>query len=248
MFISMYVSSVSYCKMYVFSAWNLSYNANFVILTSQKNDSSHDLISPSKESKCWYKFLPVCTRTKTSVFFNWLTGRKVLYKNYIISIVFNVLWHSKFVWNFNCLSCPKKLQTNVGKYIFRQNNNAFAPATGPDNCKHQEWNTLLLALYCEFDSNALICRHAKCSRDSFCCKMSLPKDCLYSLIKSCNYACCISQLTKFHSINPLKPKLVKIIFKNPGRTSKKTQYFTSTKIDLLALFKETVAVRITQNP
>jgi hypothetical protein len=72
-------------------------------------------------------------------------------------------------------------------------------------------------------------------------KMLLPKDCLYSLIKSCNYACCISQLTKFHSINPLKPKLVKITFTNAGRTSKKTQYFTSTKL-LLALFKETVAV------
>jgi hypothetical protein len=32
-------------------------------------------------------------------------------------------------------------------------------------------------------------------------------------------------------INPLKPKLAKIIFKNSVRTAKKTQHFTITKIN-----------------
>jgi hypothetical protein len=40
----------------------------------------------------------------------------------------------------------------------------------------------------------------------------------------------------------LKPKLVKIIFKNSVRTAKKTQYFTITKINWLTLFKEIIAV------
>jgi hypothetical protein len=38
-------------------------------------------------------------------------------------------------------------------------------------------------------------------------------------------------------INPLKPKLVQIIFKNSVRTSKKTPHFTMTKINWLTLFK-----------
>jgi hypothetical protein len=37
--------------------------------------------------------------------------------------------------------------------------------------------------------------------------------------------------------NPLKPKLVKIIVKNSVRTSKRTQHFAITRIDLLMLFK-----------
>jgi hypothetical protein len=43
-------------------------------------------------------------------------------------------------------------------------------------------------------------------------------------------------------INPLKPKLVKIILKNSVRTSKKTQPVTITKINLLTLFKKIIAV------
>jgi hypothetical protein len=43
-------------------------------------------------------------------------------------------------------------------------------------------------------------------------------------------------------INPLKPKFVQIIFKNSVRTAKKTQLFTITKINLLTLFKEIIAV------
>jgi hypothetical protein len=41
--------------------------------------------------------------------------------------------------------------------------------------------------------------------------------------------------------NPLKPKLVEIIFKNSVRTAKKTQLFTITKINWLKLFKEIIA-------
>jgi len=37
--------------------------------------------------------------------------------------------------------------------------------------------------------------------------------------------------------NPLKPKLVQIIFKNSVRTSKRTPHFTITKINWLTLFK-----------
>jgi hypothetical protein len=45
-----------------------------------------------------------------------------------------------------------------------------------------------------------------------------------------------------YSIKPLKPKLIKIIFKELSRTSKKTQHFTITKINWLKLFKEIIAV------
>jgi hypothetical protein len=48
-----------------------------------------------------------------------------------------------------------------------------------------------------------------------------------------------SNLTAF---NPLKPKLVQIIYKNSERTAKKTQDFTITKINWLRLFKEIIAV------
>jgi hypothetical protein len=40
--------------------------------------------------------------------------------------------------------------------------------------------------------------------------------------------------------NPLKTKLVYILFKNPVRTSKRTPYFTTTKINWLTLFKEII--------
>jgi hypothetical protein len=39
------------------------------------------------------------------------------------------------------------------------------------------------------------------------------------------------------SINPLKPKLVRILFKYSVRTSKRTLHFTITKINWLTLFK-----------
>jgi hypothetical protein len=42
--------------------------------------------------------------------------------------------------------------------------------------------------------------------------------------------------------NPLKPKLVQIVFKNLVRTAKKTQLFTITKINMLMQFKEIIAV------
>jgi hypothetical protein len=38
-------------------------------------------------------------------------------------------------------------------------------------------------------------------------------------------------------INPLKPKLVYMLFKNSVRTSKRTPHFTITKINWLMLFK-----------
>jgi hypothetical protein len=44
------------------------------------------------------------------------------------------------------------------------------------------------------------------------------------------------------TIDPLRPKLVKIIFKNSVRTAKKTPHFTVTKINRLTLFKEIIAV------
>jgi hypothetical protein len=43
-------------------------------------------------------------------------------------------------------------------------------------------------------------------------------------------------------INPLKPKLLCIIFKHSVRTAKKTQLFTITKINWLTLIKEIIAV------
>jgi hypothetical protein len=44
------------------------------------------------------------------------------------------------------------------------------------------------------------------------------------------------------SVNPLKPELVQITFKNSVRTSKRTPNFTITKINRLMLFKEMIAV------
>jgi hypothetical protein len=42
--------------------------------------------------------------------------------------------------------------------------------------------------------------------------------------------------------NPLKTKLVYILFKNSVRTSKTTPHFTTTTNNLLMLFKEIIAV------
>jgi hypothetical protein len=44
------------------------------------------------------------------------------------------------------------------------------------------------------------------------------------------------------AINPLKPKLAYIIFKNSVRTAKKTPHFTITKINWSTLFKEIIVV------
>jgi hypothetical protein len=44
------------------------------------------------------------------------------------------------------------------------------------------------------------------------------------------------------AINPLKTKLVYILFKNSVRNSKRTPNFTITKINWLMLFKEIIAV------
>jgi hypothetical protein len=43
-------------------------------------------------------------------------------------------------------------------------------------------------------------------------------------------------------IDPLKPKLVTVVFNNSVRTSKRTTHFTITKINWLMLFKEMIAV------
>jgi hypothetical protein len=43
-------------------------------------------------------------------------------------------------------------------------------------------------------------------------------------------------------LDPLKTKLVYVLFKNSVRTSKRTPTFTITKINWLMLFKEIIAV------
>jgi hypothetical protein len=60
---------------------------------------------------------------------------------------------------------------------------------------------------------------------------------------------CTEQTHEFSSYvyNPLKPKLVYIIFKNSVRTAKKTQLFTITKINWLTLFKEIIPVYIAKH-
>jgi hypothetical protein len=45
-----------------------------------------------------------------------------------------------------------------------------------------------------------------------------------------------------NGLSPLKPELVKVIFKDSVRTAKKTQLFTITNINWLTLFKEIIAV------
>jgi hypothetical protein len=52
----------------------------------------------------------------------------------------------------------------------------------------------------------------------------------------------VSKFISISAVNPLKPKLIWIIFKNPVRTAKKTQLFTITKINWLTLFKEIISV------
>jgi hypothetical protein len=54
-------------------------------------------------------------------------------------------------------------------------------------------------------------------------------------------------LKRIQVFNPLKPKLIWIIFKNPICTAKKTQHFTISKINLLMLFKEIIAIYTENN-
>jgi hypothetical protein len=49
-------------------------------------------------------------------------------------------------------------------------------------------------------------------------------------------------LSLFFSLNPLKMKLIYILFKNSVCTSKRTPTFTITKINWLMPFKEIIAV------
>jgi hypothetical protein len=51
-----------------------------------------------------------------------------------------------------------------------------------------------------------------------------------------------AQKISISKVNPLKPRLVQILFKNSVRTAKKTRHFTVTKINRLTLFKEIIAV------
>jgi hypothetical protein len=46
-----------------------------------------------------------------------------------------------------------------------------------------------------------------------------------------------------HTFNPLKLKLVQIIFNNSVHTSKRTPHFTITKINCLMLLKEIIAIK-----
>jgi hypothetical protein len=52
----------------------------------------------------------------------------------------------------------------------------------------------------------------------------------------------VLRINSHQFLNSLKPKLVYIIFKNSVRTSKRTQHFTITRINLLTLVKEVIAV------
>jgi hypothetical protein len=47
-----------------------------------------------------------------------------------------------------------------------------------------------------------------------------------------------------YNINPLKPKLVFVLFMNSVRTSKRTPHFTITKINFLTLFKKIITVYV----
>jgi hypothetical protein len=46
------------------------------------------------------------------------------------------------------------------------------------------------------------------------------------------------------TLNPLKPNLVRTIFKNSFRASKKTPHFAITKINSLMQFKEIIAITL----
>jgi hypothetical protein len=46
----------------------------------------------------------------------------------------------------------------------------------------------------------------------------------------------------FISFNPLKPKLVQMLFKNSVHTSERTPHFTITKISWIMLFREIITI------
>jgi hypothetical protein len=52
----------------------------------------------------------------------------------------------------------------------------------------------------------------------------------------------------YGSPDPLKTKLVELLFKNSVRTSKRTPNFTVTSINFLTLFKEIIAVYVENHP
>jgi hypothetical protein len=67
--------------------------------------------------------------------------------------------------------------------------------------------------------------------------------------ETCNFTCCFVLVLNLvphgkgrKQVNPLKPTLMFVIFKNSARSSKRTQHFTITKINWLMLFKEIIAV------
>jgi hypothetical protein len=62
------------------------------------------------------------------------------------------------------------------------------------------------------------------------------------LAQIARYVAATGQVGENNTFNPLKPKLVQIIFKNAVRTAKKTLHFTIKKINWLTLFKEIIAV------
>jgi hypothetical protein len=66
----------------------------------------------------------------------------------------------------------------------------------------------------------------------------LTRECCKNLCRELPFGGC-KEISIF---NPLKPKLVQIIFKNWVRTSKTTPHFTMININLLTLFKEIIAV------
>jgi hypothetical protein len=60
----------------------------------------------------------------------------------------------------------------------------------------------------------------------------------------CGHVCKRNTSQAKGTFNPLKPKLVQILFKNPARTSMRTPLFTIKKIKWLMLFKEIIAFYI----
>jgi hypothetical protein len=66
----------------------------------------------------------------------------------------------------------------------------------------------------------------------------------YALLEKCLLLC---KTCYNYTINPLKPKLIQIIFKNSVRTSKRTQSVTITNTNLLKLFKEIIAAYVEKN-
>jgi hypothetical protein len=67
--------------------------------------------------------------------------------------------------------------------------------------------------------------------------LAFPKNVLFTSTLLLSFLTC-----SLFVFNPLKTKLVYVLFKIAVRTSKRTPHFTITKINLLTLFKEVIAV------